>query len=642
MPVLMPADDRRSVTLRLTAMQYAVAAVFAALAVGFWVIQVAQHAKYQELAENNHQRRLPLRAPRGVLFDRHDAVLVQNRDAFNISIVREQTDDLDRTVRLLARVTGVDEAGIRDILNRRRREPLFRPIVVIEDATEPQRTAVYARKVELEGVLVEETPTRKYPTDALAAHLFGYVGEVNEAQLARDDYEGLESGAIVGHAGVEAAYNRLLMGKDGNKYVVVNSRGREIRWLFTDYPVEGRRLQLTIDYDVQRAAEEAFKTYDFAGAAVILDPANGEVLGLVSLPAYDPNAFAGGIDRDTWADLNTDELRPLQNRALQGMYSPGSTFKMAVAVAALEEGVVSPSFRVSCSGGAMFYGRRFGCWKRDGHGSVDMRHAIEQSCNVYFYTIGNMLSVDQIHKWSTALGLGVKTGIDLPNEKEGLIPSTEWKRRTHGERWYPGETISVAIGQGQVTVTPLSMATYIATLATGTRRTPHVLKAVDDGEGWQPVPTPEPKATVHLKPQTVEAIRDGLWLVVNGAGTGGRSRLEGRDVVGKTGTSQVISLAGARAAAGKMDVRDHHWFVFFAPRDNPQIAGVIFAEHGGPTHIAPPIAKHVLETFFAKRDGLPLPVLKKPGPTVIAAASEQAPAPPAAGRPPGGGARQPR
>jgi penicillin-binding protein 2 len=272
-----------------------------------------------------------------------------------------------------------------------------------------------------------------------------------------------------------------------------------------------------------------------------------------------------------------------------------------------------------------------------------MRHAIEQSCNTYFYTIGNMLTIDQIHKWATALGLGDKTGIDLPNEKEGLVPSTEWSHRERGQRWYPGETVSVAIGQGALSVTPLSMATYISTLATGTLHIPHVLKSVNDGQGWQPVPTPQPKATVQLKASTVSAIRDGLWLVVNGAGTAGRARIDGKDVSGKTGTAQVISLSGAKLAAGKMDVRHHGWFVFFAPRDNPQIAGVIFAEHGGPAHVAAPIAKHVLETFFAKQEGRPLPVLKGPGATVIAANQDGAAAPAGAGaRPPGGGTPQPR
>jgi penicillin-binding protein 2 len=285
-------------------------------------------------------------------------------------------------------------------------------------------------------------------------------------------------------------------------------------------------------------------------------------------------------------------------------------------MAGLAEGVITPDFKVHCGGGASFYGRFFQCWKKGGHGTVDLRHAIEQSCNVYFYTVGNMLGVDRIHKWASALGLGEKTGIDLPNEVSGLVPSTEWKRQRYNEKWYAGETISVAIGQGQVSLTPLSLAVMMMTVANGgTRYTPHLLKAVDEGQGWRPVPAPAPKAVVPLKPEAVAAVRDGLWMVVNGAGTGGRARIPGRDVAGKTGTAQVISLSGGRAARGRteMDLRDHGWFVFFAPRDNPVIAGVIFAEHAEHGYLGAPIAKHIIQTYYAKHEGQPLPAFPVPG-----------------------------
>jgi penicillin-binding protein 2 len=335
------------------------------------------------------------------------------------------------------------------------------------------------------------------------------------------------------------------------------------------------------------------------------------VLSFVSLPAYDPNHFAAGIDRVTWAALNTDKLRPLQNRVIQGRYSPGSTFKIVVAVAAMEEGLVTPDFKVNCPGGATFYGRFFKCHEKHGHGVVDMRHAMEKSCNVYFYTLGNMLGVDRIHKWAVNLGLAGKTGIDLPNEQESLVPSTEWKKRTTGEKWYAGETISVAIGQGQNAVTPASLAVMMATVANGgTRITPRVIKAIDEGDGtFKPVPPAAVAQTVAFKPETLSALRDGLWMVVNAAGTGGRGRLLGRDVAGKTGTAQVISLQGRQAARGKTDrdLRDHGWYVFFAPKDNPEIAGVIFGEHNEHGYYSAPIARHVIATYFAKKEGRPLP-----------------------------------
>ena len=633
-------DDRRSLTLRLSVLQYVVAIAFAALAVSFWIFQIAKHEQFREMAENNFRRELPLPAPRGVLFDRNGKILVANQNTFNIVLAREQTKDIDQTLQILAEATGADAAQLKDIVNRKRREPSYRPIVLIENASDAQVIAMRARAMELPGVDYQVVPARHYAGE-MGAHLYGYVGEVSEAQLQSADYKDLGQGAVVGKAGVEQAYNKLLMGAEGNKVVVVNSRGREIQEVRRDDPREGNRLMLTIDADVQKAAEDGFRHFGivntqkpYNGAAVVLDPRSGEVLSLVSLPAYDPNKFAVGIDAATWNALNTDKSTPLQNRALQAIYSPGSTFKIVVAAAALQEGVVTPDFRVYCGGGAVFYGRYFQCHLKGGHGSVDMRHAIEKSCNVYFYTLGRMLGVDKIHKWATALGLGVINGIDIPNEKTGIVPSEEWKQRVRKEQWYPGETISVAIGQGYVSVPPLQLAQMIATIANGgTRYTPHVLKAVDRGKGWEPVAPPPPQAVNRMKDSTVQALHDGLWLAVNGAGTAGRARLEGRDVSGKTGTAQVISLEGAQRMRGKMDVRDHGWFIFMAPRDNPEIAGVIFAEHAEHGYYGASIAKHIVETYFAKKEGKPLPQLVLPGQnTIVANAVPAAPAP----RGPGG------
>ena len=622
-----PIEDRRSLTIRLVVLQVGCGVVFAILAFSFWYLQIVQNEKFTELAENNHQRTIALRAPRGVMFDRNGEVLVENRSSFAISIVREHTKDLDRTIRVLSEVAGLDPKYVQDIVNRHRREPTYRPIVIVDDASLAQVAAVLARRLESElpDVQVEKVPTRSYPTD-FAAHLFGYVGEASEGQVETD---GLQSGAIVGQAGVEKIYNKLLMGEDGARRVKVNSMGREIETLAEIPPNEGRRVQLTIDKDLQHAAEEAFKGSGFNGAAVVMDPRTGEVLAFTSRPGYDPNDFAAGIDRATWAALNTDRLKPLQNRAIQGLYSPGSTFKIVVAVAGLEEGVITPEFRVTCGGGGTFYGRFFQCLKA--HGSLDLRRSIEQSCNTYYYTVGNMLGVDRIHKWATLLGLGEKTGVDLPNEVEGLVPSTEWKRRRYNEKWYAGETISVSIGQGQVSITPISLAVMISTVANGgTRYIPQLLKAVDEGSGWKPVQPAAPKSRAQLKPETVSALHDGLFLVVNGAGTGGRARIPGRDVSGKTGTAQVISLSGGRQAAGRTeaDLRDHGWFVFFAPRDNPEIAGVVFTEHSGSSGNSSPIGKHILETYFNKKDGKPLPELALPPPILsVRPAGRRAPRP---------------
>jgi penicillin-binding protein 2 len=621
-------EDRRTSEGRLVGLRAFFAVTFAGLVVVFWILQVLQNAKYEGLADSNYLRTIPLRAPRGVLFDRHGKVLVENRHSFTIAVLREATKDLNQTIQKIASATGVPETAIREAIERRRREPLFRPLPVIEHATFEQVAAVEVRRRELPEVLVQQVPTRNYPPDRMAAHLFGYVGEIQEAQLAQAEFSELSQGAIIGQAGVERTYNRDLQGVDGDRYVVVNSRGREIDELNEVAPVDGRRLQLTIDYDVQKALEDSFRAGNHNGAAAFLDPRTGEILAMTSLPAFDPNAFAVGINGSAWSQLLADPLRPLTNRLIQGTYSPGSTFKIVMAVAGLMDEVITPETTFFCPGQATFYGRAFRCLGR--HGSVDLRHAIERSCNIYFYNVGQRLGIDAINKYATMLGLTGKTGIDLPNEEGSLVPSTEWARlyRKSAPKWYPGETISVAIGQGAVSVTPMSLATMIATVANGgSLVTPHLVRAVDEGAGWVERPVAAPKHSIHIPPNSMQAIRDGLWAVVNGeAGTARRSKVPGRDVSGKTGTSQVVSLERrAQAARAGMDVRDHGFFVFFAPRDNPEIAGVVFAEHGAHGSDAAFIAKHAIETYFAKRDGLPLPVLTPPG---APAPVRPAPAPP--------------
>jgi penicillin-binding protein 2 len=630
------ADDRRGVEVRLTGLRVLAVAAFAILAVSFWLLQVVDHEKYKEMADNNYLRTIPLRAPRGVLFDRNGKVLVENKDSFTIALIRERSRNVNEAVRRLAAATGADEKALQDVMQRHRRDPQFTPIPLIEHATFAQVAAVTARKLELPEVVVQQVPTRAYPADDLAAHVFGYVSEIQESQLDRPEYNGMQAGAIVGQAGLEKAYNSRLMGTDGDRNVVVNSVGREIQELGIDPPVDGQRLELTIDYDMQKALEDAFHAGNMAGAAVFMNPKTGEILAMTSLPAFDPNAFANGIDRATWAKLNTDPLLPLQDRLIQGKYQPGSTFKVVVTTAALAEGIITPDFKVTCPGYATFYGHTFACDKHEAHGTLDLRHAIAESCNVYFYTVGNMLKIDQIHEYAEKLGLTGRTGIDLPNETESLVPSTEWKLKTTGEKWYPGETISVAIGQGQVSVTPISLATMITTVANGgTVVTPHVVKAFDDGTGWRSLEPPKPRSIFTFPPGVLEPLRDGLWMAVNGTGTASRARLEGRDIAGKTGTAQVISKEGRAVASGKAgtDLRDNSWFEFFAPVNDAEISGVVFVEHGGyGAAAAVPIAKYVLGTYFAKKDGTPPPTLESSG--IVVATPPASPA--AVGRAGGG------
>lgn len=610
-------EDRRTFSIRLTVLKAVVILIFSAQAVAFWWFQVARHDEFAARADANAIRTIPLRAPRGPLLDRDGQVMVQNQEVQNISVSREQSDDVNATLALLAEITGADLGAMKAAIDKRRREPIFRPIPVIENASRAQIARVKARLIELPGVIIDDIPTRRYPDNALAAHVFGYVGEVNEAQLARPEFATLEPGDIVGQSGIELALNSLLMGRDGARYVVVDSKGREIEEdrASLQNPVDGNPIKLTIDLDMQKALEEAFRHYNYWGAAAFIDPRNGDVLAMTSLPAYDPNDFAVGIDRATWDGLNKDPLRPLNNRLIQGTYPPGSTFKILMAVVGLEEKLVTPSTRVHCSGGGVFYGRYFQCHKEGGHGSVDLRRAIEQSCNVYFYTIGAKLGnkIDVVHKWAQRLGLVGRTGIDLPNEVPSFVASLEWSQRVRKQPWYPGETVSVSIGQGAVAVTPMSLAMFATTIANGgTLFEPNLVKEVFDGREWKPVARPEPRSKAPMNPDNVKAIHEGMWMVVNAAGTGGRARMPGYNVAGKTGTAQAnISLERLKTLRGDLAkrYRDHGWWIFYAPSDTPEVAGVVFTENSEHGYLGAPIAKHVLETYFAKKEKRPFPAL---------------------------------
>jgi penicillin-binding protein 2 len=620
-------EHRQSLQTRLVVLRVAAIAGMCALVVSFWLLQVVQNSKFETMAQSNHLRSVPLRAPRGVLFDRNGRELVQNRRSFTITIVREPGTDVASALDRLAQVLSLEPAVVAEILAKHRRRPLFR-IPVVEHASLEQVARVTAHQLELPEVQVEEVPARTYPAGGLAAHVFGYVGEIRQEQVGSEAFGGLGPGAVVGQSGIERVYNAQLQGVDGSRSVVVNSVGREIEVLREDEPTPGHRLQLTIDYDLQRALEDGFLSLGFTGAAAVLDPKTGEILAMTSLPAYNPNDFVAGIDPETLNALNTDVQKPFLNKLIRGRYPPGSTFKIVMALAALGEGLITPQHTEFCNGSATIYGHTRQCLGR--HGFVDLTTAIEKSCNVYFYHLGTKVPIDTIHEYAKKLGLVGLSGIDLPGEQESEVGSTEWKKRRFGEPWYPGDTVSVAIGQGYVDVTPIAMATMMATVANGgTLVTPHLVRAVDDGSGWRTLPTAQPRGSLFIKPGHLDTIREAMRRVID-SGTGVRSRIAGVEYGAKTGTAQAnISLARRRAAGNVREFRDHGWFVFFAPLENPQLAGVIFGEHAEHGSSTGPIAKHVIETFLAKQAGRPLP----PPPPMTAAAQATRPAAPAAGAP---------
>jgi penicillin-binding protein 2 len=583
-------EDLRVVQGRLGVLQFIVVGLLALLAILFWNLQVVRGRYFKNLAENNRRRLVTLAAPRGPLLDRGGKLLVENRPSFDVVMTPEHAEDLDGTVVRLARVLRMGEAQIRERLVRRAQP--FRPVVVKEDASLEDVAAVAARRLELPEVNIDVVPLRSYPLAAAAAHALGRVGEITERQLGTSDFTSVEPGTLVGQAGLELQYNRSLMGKDGLRRVIVNSRGLEVAEAERRTPVEGPSLTLTLDTELQSALEKAFAGR--AGAAVALDPQTGEVLAMTSTPAYDPNRFTTGMEPAVWGRLSTDPETPLMNRVIQGTYAPGSTFKVVMATAALEEGVVTPDTTFYCPGYLSVYNTVFRCSKASGHGAVNLRRAIAQSCNVYFYQLGIRLEIGRIASYAKRLGLGSPTGIDLPYEAAGLIPSPEWKMRTQKAPWYGGETVSVAIGQGQVSVTPLQLARLAAVMANGGRLVhPHLVRSV----GGVLVP-PEPPQELGFKPTTMQLIREGMKAVV-AEGTGWRARLPGIDVCGKTGSAQVVAHARLEKTPTATAMLPHGWFLAFAPAENPRIALAVLVEHGGSGgEAAAPVAQRVLAQFF--------------------------------------------
>jgi len=507
-------EDLRVVRLRLSVLQYGLAGLLALLLAAFWHLQVLRAKHFRTLAESNRIRTLALAAPRGHLLDRTGRTLVENRPSFNIILSPEDSPDLERTVVWLSRLLGLDEASLRA---RAARHRSLRDMVVKTNASLEEVAVLEARRFELPAVTVAVVPLRSYPLAAAAAHTLGRVGEVQAQQLHSPEFADLKPGDLVGQAGIEALYNSSLMGRDGLRRVIVDSLGLEVGEAERRRPEPGPNLTLTLDSELQAVTERAFAGR--AGAAVVLDPNTGAILAMTSTPAYDPNEFTTGIDTKRWATLRTDPATPLMNRVIQGQYAPGSIFKIVVAAAALEEGLVTPRTRLRCSGVLWLYDTAFHCNVAGGHGRVALREALAHSCNVYFYRLGVQLGIQRIARYARRMGLGDVTRVDLPHEVSGLVPSPEWKLRTRSAPWYEGETVSVSIGQGQLSVTPLQAARLIAVVASGGQLPRPYLVAGIGGTRLER----EPPRDLGFRAETLEAIKDGLCAAV-AVGTGSAAR----------------------------------------------------------------------------------------------------------------------
>jgi penicillin-binding protein 2 len=572
--------------------------------ISFWYLQVVEADRYAALAEQNRIRRVLVRAPRGAILDRHGEIFARSRVSFSILINREVVHDLEDTFAALARILDTGEEEIRDrFAHASARLPRFEPVLVAEDVPLGAVAWVEAHKAEFPGLGIEVESLRYYEGGASGAHLLGYVGEISASELAAGDHEGARRGDIVGKTGLERHLEAQLRGSNGFRQVVVNNVGREVGALGGGVPASpGRNVQASVDLQLQRTLDLAFGSH--TGAAVFMDPWTGEILAMTSRPGFDPNLFAKRFKRALWRSLVSDLRHPLQNRAVLSGYSPGSTFKLVEAIAALEEGIITPETRFYCGGRGRFHGRTFHCHQRGGHGALNLHQAIVKSCNIYFYNVASLLGIEKIAEYARSFGLGSRTGIPLGAESPGLVPDARWKMRATGEKWYPSETVSVGIGQGPLLVSPLQQAVVASALATDGRRPVPLLRPVSGPEGGEARGAGgqrrgQPVASVHL-----DAVRQAMWGVVHEGGTGWRARIAGYDICGKTGTAQVV--AASAVVENEEDLppeqRDHSWFIGFAPLSHPEVAFAVIVEHGGHgSQAAAILVREALEAFFGHR-----------------------------------------
>lgn len=568
--------------------------VFFLLALSYWKIQILDHQKYWSLSEANRLKEIIIPAPRGRFFDRHGRVLADNTVAFKACLIRENNPRWKEKLPEIARLLNLNLTSLEERVAKFSSFPYFLPIVIKDNLNLEEIARIEARQLEFPELFIDREPRRFYPFGQITAHVTGYIQEISPEELYSGEFKNKLMGDLVGKTGLERKYEAWLEGINGKKLEIVDSLGRSHGEYSRIEPIAGKDLQLTLDLDLQKKAYELLDGRE--GAIVALEPRSGEVLALVSSPSFDPNKFVSRLSHQEWVEINSRGDNPLENRALRGLYPPGSIFKLTVALAALQKGIITAQTKYFCSGEANFYGRIFACWQRGGHGWVDLAEAIQNSCNVYFYNLGRKLGIENIANMAGQLGLGRLTGIDLPGEKEGLIPNPEWKKKALGEEWFSGETISVAIGQGPIQVTPIQIAVYTALIANrGHFVRPHLVK---NKELWSPDGNAS-LSKIEIKPEYFEMIIEGMWRSVNQGGTGHLAMVPGFDVCGKTGSAQIIS----REKAEKMGltIKPHSWFTGFAPRLHPKIVVTVIVEYGGLGGAsAAPLAREIFALYQRK------------------------------------------
>ncbi len=617
--------------VKLAAVQYLIVAVLLVLMMGLWRLQVLNGEDYRALAEANRVHKVPILAPRGRLLDREGRLLVDNYSSVACFLLREQMKNPDAEMRMIADGLHLPLEQVEETVRHFQFAPKYQPIPLKTDITPDEQAFIEAHRNELPELELLEEQRRLYPRDGFAAHLIGYVGEISEQDLNQPKYAFYEPGDVVGKSGVEQAYDSLLRGVDGSRDLIVNSHGREIGRLGEELAQPGKDLRLTIDLDVQTAAEKALEGKN--GAIVALDPHTGEVLAMVSRPIFDPNQFAVRLTQTYWKSIITDPEHPLLNKAIQAQVAPGSTFKIIMSVAGLEQGIAQTE-HVVCGGGIDLYGHYYHCDAH--HGGVDIDHAIPWSCDVFYYVLAQRLGIDTIARYATAFGLGQKTGIDLPEEASGTMPSSAWKMKNFHQQWYAGETISVGIGQGAIAATPLQMARALGGIASGgALRRPHVVfedeVPGDQREAYRESFPGAGDRSVPIASPVWQTVTEGMAAVTT-TGTAAGVHLEGIDFAGKTGTAQVLSHDALARVGKSRHTEPNSWFVGIAPRRNPDIVVAVLWENGNWGKNAASLAAQVIETFVQKqrkRDGNLL-VAKAPVSTPVGVGTDVPFAPPVA------------
>jgi penicillin-binding protein 2 len=563
-----------------------------------YYLQIIKGEFFLNQAENNRIRIEPVSAPRGIIYDRQGTILVDNRPAYHVYLVREKVN-VQEIIKKLSAFCNVPEENLKAVLEKNRRMPLFKPIRLMSDINWDCLAKIEANSYRLPGVYVDVEPVRSYRFPGMASHILGYLGEITEEELAKPEYADYSGGDDIGRTGIEKYYEKVLRGSRGIREVEVDALGRKLRVLDEKDPTPGHAIWLTIDAHIQYKAEELMK--DLEGAVVAIDVKTGAVRAMVSSPTFDENLFVKGISPDDWKRLNSDPRHPLLNRAIQSAYPPGSTIKPFIALAGLQEGLIGKADRVNCPGFFRFGNRDYRCWKKGGHGGVDLYRAITESCDVYFYSLGNRLGITKLSIYFRMFNFGSPTGIEIPGEKSGIVPDPEWKLRFLRQPWHKGETISVSIGQGYLSVTPLQLAVaYGAIASDGILRKPFLVEKIE-GEEKSKNHVPETKS-IPIKPEYIKMVKAGLEGVVKDPkGTAHRIWKETMPIAGKTGTAQVIKFAERVENESKIpkQFRDHAWFAGYAPSSDPEIVVVTLVEHGGHgASAAAPIVASIIEEYF--------------------------------------------